>query len=206
MTRISFPAMCRISSRIPAGVSRSMANVLKSRELTPHTRLSVPAFSAISASLRKSSSRRSSSNADIPSVRHFFTISRSISSSRMRAIRRTTSAPHLYATSISSGQRIKSFLRTQGAIFPVRTAYESTERHTAIKSFKSPLKYRFSVSTEIAAAPASAYVSAVFAASSPGAISPLLGEARFTSSTAPFFKRNGVIPRKRFSGTATPNV
>ena len=83
--------------RTDAGTSGSVWNVARSREFTPATIVlaaASPSVSVTSLSLRKSSVSRTSTKACMSKLWARLAILTNCSSSRMRAIKRTASAPH----------------------------------------------------------------------------------------------------------------
>ena len=121
------------------GMSISILKVLRSLAFTPSTiwlcAFILSANFKTSTALRTASWSRNSRRILIPSWNAFCAICKSFCVSKILAISRTASAPHLYATSISSGSRRKSFLRT-AVLFPILSA----SWQTFLRSSSEPLK------------------------------------------------------------------
>mmetsp|Transcript_34620 Transcript_34620/g.87460 ORF Transcript_34620/g.87460 Transcript_34620/m.87460 type:complete len:219 (-) Transcript_34620:253-909(-) len=125
-----------------------------------------------------SSSLLTSTRGSIPSRRDAAIRLFSSGSSSTATMRRTVSAPCTRASYTMYSSMRKSLRRTAG-----RSGRAPTSSRTARMSGRSPLNHVGSVSTEIALAPALAYIRPCSPASMPGAMSPLEGEARLTSAT-----------------------
>ncbi len=162
------PAMLASRSVVP----RSTLKVRRSRLLMPITDAPASTARAISAALFTSTS------GSIPSSRDSAIRRTSAESSSAATMSRTESAPFTRASSTWYSSTRKSLRRTAGRASPI----ESMAARTAVMSSSVPLNQVGSVRTEIPAAPPLAYFSAWAVASISGAMSPLLGEARFTSA------------------------
>ncbi len=157
------------SGRTRSAVPRSTSNVVRSRLFTPM--IEAPAARA----RRASSAVCASTKAAIPVSATSSSSPPSAASSRIATISSTMSAPAARACHTWAGVRMKS-LRSTGS---------STAARTAARSSSEPPKWSGSVSTEMAAAPPSAYEAATVWGSRPGAMAPADGDRRFTSAITP---------------------
>src|SRR5574344_2496326 len=111
-----------------------MLKSLKSREFTPHAKVEVFIEDETTLSFRKSSLVLSSSKAVIPSSWHFCNILSNTSSDKILAISKTASAPNLYESSTSSGNKRKSLRKIAEGSLPVFSESESTDLQAFTKS------------------------------------------------------------------------
>ena len=112
----------------------------------------------------------------------------SSASSRADTISRTASAPIMRASQMSRASTVKS-LRSRGRSQPMPAA---------LRSAAEPPKYCWSVSTEMQAAPPSAYELASASGSSVRRRFPLEGERRFISAmTAPLLAPASALARRK---------